>query len=312
MKNFFQYLAPSYYTLVGIWLFVISLIWIYFVFFTLSTFQLQAEINQISKQPAEASTGLVMHMCDVGPLTRLSSIKDLTIVGLECIPHQPKQPEFYTVSDFQQDKGESTRPIMSEIHKVKERLALLKDKRDNSSYSPDSLDYRITLGQIDRASQELLKLNNKRLKEENDAKRIRAQIHDVQHYRKIFYLISSAVGIDDIWTLPKSMLATLLTLAMGGLGSLVFVTIQYLSCDQETFGKRNVSEYIFRPLLGSLMALVMYIVVRSGQASFFDESLANLSPFVLSFISIISGMASETMYNTLSKNIKVQLGTTEG
>ena len=99
-----------------------------------------------------------------------------------------------------------------------------------------------------------------------------------------------------VWAIPGILLSILLSLSMGALGSLVTITIEYLKIDFTIDKEINYSMYLFRPLLGAIMALVVYIAVKSGKFSFTNEVATELSPFLLSFIAVISGMMSEQVY----------------
>lgn len=59
------------------------------------------------------------------------------------------------------------------------------------------------------------------------------------------------------------------------------------------------STYFFRPLLGMVMALAVFVMFKSGQYSMGIEQEEHLSSFFISFISIISGMMSEKVYGSL-------------
>jgi len=93
---------------------------------------------------------------------------------------------------------------------------------------------------------------------------------------------------------PKYILTLILTLAMGALGSLLYITHSFFRGESE----HPISWYLLRPFLGTSTALAMFILVKAGQMTVssgaMEESLTeNLNPFFISFLAIISGLLSE-------------------
>lgn len=48
-----------------------------------------------------------------------------------------------------------------------------------------------------------------------------------------------------------------------------------------------------------IVALAMYVMVKSGQFALFNTTEGDLSPFVISFLGIISGMLADQAYKKL-------------
>lgn len=96
----------------------------------------------------------------------------------------------------------------------------------------------------------------------------------------------------EFGAMANDMLTLILVLAMGILGGTLHLTRIYLDGEQRGF-----SYYIFRPLLGAITALSVYIVARAGIFVFSDPSASGprspLSPFFISFLAIISGLLAE-------------------
>ena len=95
-------------------------------------------------------------------------------------------------------------------------------------------------------------------------------------------------------TMPSQLLILLLTLSMGALGSLLYITQDYFYSDKE----RSFSWYFFRPFLGMVTAFSIFILAKAGQITISDVTvsegiLENLNPFFISFLAIISGLLSE-------------------
>ncbi len=110
------------------------------------------------------------------------------------------------------------------------------------------------------------------------------------------------VGPDttDVWAIPETFLSLLLALSMGGLGSLITVTTQYLKIDKAKFKIVRFSNYLFRPMLGAITALAVYIAIKSGQIGVGGESATELSPYLLSFICVLAGLMAEPVYKRLT------------
>lgn len=94
-------------------------------------------------------------------------------------------------------------------------------------------------------------------------------------------------------TMPGQLLTILLTLSMGSLGSLIYITRDYFRTREKPF-----SWYLFRPFLGMVTAVAIFILVKAGQITISDVGVAdgveeNLNPFFISFLAIISGLLSE-------------------
>ena len=64
--------------------------------------------------------------------------------------------------------------------------------------------------------------------------------------------------------------------------------------------KQRFNMYFFRPFLGMIVALAMYVLVKSGLSSIVDSTAEDLSPFLISFLGIVSGMLSEQAYKKLA------------
>ncbi len=92
---------------------------------------------------------------------------------------------------------------------------------------------------------------------------------------------------------PSDFLVLVLVIVMGVLGSSLQLSYIYVN----EFGNRNISFYVFRPFLGVLTALVVFIVTKAGVPLVTDTSKlggnAPINPYFISFIAIISGLLSE-------------------
>jgi hypothetical protein len=123
---------------------------------------------------------------------------------------------------------------------------------------------------------------------------LQAVYNDTKTYDDISY---SIFRIRGLWAIPENILIVMLIFSMGALGSLIFLTMEFLK--RRDNAEEKFSNYFFRPLLGMVMALAVFVMFRSGQYSMGIESEEYLSPFFISFMSIISGMMSEKVYGSL-------------
>ena len=104
---------------------------------------------------------------------------------------------------------------------------------------------------------------------------------------------------DRLATMPIQLLTLILTLSMGSLGSLIFLTQALFYKKQEM----HFVDYLFHPFLGMVMAIAIFILAKSGQLIAVNSSspkdAINLSPFFISFIAIISGVLSKQAYDKI-------------
>jgi hypothetical protein len=90
------------------------------------------------------------------------------------------------------------------------------------------------------------------------------------------------------------LLTLLLTISMGALGSLIYITRDYFQ--RET--QNPFSWYLFRPFLGMVTAIAVFVLAKAGQLTISDAGVTegvaeNLNPYFISFLAIISGLLSE-------------------
>ena len=102
-------------------------------------------------------------------------------------------------------------------------------------------------------------------------------------------------------TLPGSVLTLLLAIAMGALGSTLFVTGEYFGAATA----RPFAWYFFRPFLGMITALAVFIAFKAGQLTISGVSPnsgieMDLNPFLVSFFAVIGGLLSEHAIKRLS------------
>jgi hypothetical protein len=99
--------------------------------------------------------------------------------------------------------------------------------------------------------------------------------------------------------MPPQLLTLILTLCMGALGSLIFITREFFNGNTV----KRTGWYIFRPFLGMVTAISIFVLIKSGQLVISDSnqgiSSETLNPFFVSFLAIISGLLSEEAYDKI-------------
>ena len=107
---------------------------------------------------------------------------------------------------------------------------------------------------------------------------------------------------DILATMPAQLLTLILTLSMGSLGSVIFLTRELFREGE----KHSINWYIFRPFLGMVTAIAIFVLAKSGQLVISDGGNADsskmsetLNPFFVSFLAIISGVLSEQAYEKI-------------
>ncbi|MEP3279872.1 MAG: hypothetical protein ABJN26_13400 [Stappiaceae bacterium] len=103
-------------------------------------------------------------------------------------------------------------------------------------------------------------------------------------------------------TLPSEVLMMLIVIAMGTMGSLINITQIFFSGED-----RKTSFFLFRPLLGAVVAIAIYVLTKAGVLVASNPTAtsgdpAQLNAFFVSFVSLISGLMSETAINTIKNS----------
>ena len=116
--------------------------------------------------------------------------------------------------------------------------------------------------------------------------------------------------IPDFTSMPPDLLVLILVLLMGALGGTIHLTRKYFYDKKQYYNKDNdfiieAGYYLFRPVLGAVTALCVYILAKAGvliiSTPASPTSGASLSPFFVSFIGIVSGLLAEQALDTIQK-----------
>lgn len=106
-------------------------------------------------------------------------------------------------------------------------------------------------------------------------------------------------------TMPAEMLTMFMVISMGALGGTIHLTQIFLSRkklknDSSTTG---LWYFLFRPMLGCIVAITVFILVHAGVLVVATPSTQNadstLSPYFVSFLGIISGLLAQNAVETI-------------
>lgn len=131
--------------------------------------------------------------------------------------------------------------------------------------------------------------------------------NSLSYLESISNLSLFGIEIPDFSKMPPDMLTLILVLAMGALGGTIHLTRIYFYGLSDTSAGVTVvtgpSYYVFRPFLGAITALSIYIVVKSGVLVISVPSTngegTRISPYFISFLGIISGLLAEQALDTI-------------
>ncbi|MEM7215931.1 MAG: hypothetical protein AAF423_10350 [Pseudomonadota bacterium] len=133
--------------------------------------------------------------------------------------------------------------------------------------------------------------------------RLQDAVSEFTSLKNIFWNIPHKLAI-----MPTEILVLFLVLAMGILGSTIFITQLFFRRDkhQQKFDEElNIVFFLSRPWFGAITALSIFVLAKAGVLFLTDpptqSSRATLSPFFISFIAIISGLFSEQAIQSIKK-----------
>ncbi len=295
------YIGYAQYIASGLWLSFLYYVFLILVLFSLSIYQFQKEIENIPVDPSSLDLPEIFidHKCNISSLKGLER-NTSSIVDVPCIRRADADAkENYTASDILRNQVYNRSVYENKIKQSQDKIDSL--NKEIQQVEDDNMKISILRGNLRRAQLDQDTYKKELLRIDSINASISKIEQDSRFYDSLFSQITNKVGIVHVWAIPSVLLSILLSLSMGGLGSLVTVTISYLKIKSTNAADVNYSMYVFRPMLGSIMALVVYISIKSGQMSFFGEMSSELSPFLLSFIGVLSGLLSEKFYRRFVK-----------
>lgn len=288
---------------VGIWLTFLYVICVNLVVFSLSTCLFQMKLNSLLKKSAGGGSPLIEHYCDTSAIEDDAAKGALSLVP--CIPMRAVAKEtYFTAAEILVHynkmhylKGEYDKayPHWEEAAK---NLSILNWKLEETSDPKMRQNLEIDKNLL-LANQKLSQVDIDGFRQET-AGQLSSIFIEIDHFEKFFKYISWLLGgVEYYWAFPQPILKIVLVISMGVLGSLIFVTIEFIKEPRGQL-KQRFNMYFFRPFLGMIVALAMYVLVKSGLSSIVDNTAEDLSPFLISFLGIFSGMLSEQAYKKLA------------
>lgn len=102
-------------------------------------------------------------------------------------------------------------------------------------------------------------------------------------------------------TLPSEVLIMLVVISMGTMGSMISITQIFFAGED-----RPLTFYLFRPLLGAIVAIGVYVITKAGvivasNLPLQADGTAELNAFFVSFISLVAGLMSEAAIRTIRR-----------
>lgn len=199
-------------------------------------------------------------------------------------------------------------PPPSPINSPDKVLQILADKHEENLKNLDKLITSLetnqkNLAQSEKEISELLKglllaVEELEVAESEEAKMDNDELRDF--LVELRYL--TRLRFDILATMPAQLLTLILTLSMGSLGSVIFLTRELFREGE----KHSINWYIFRPFLGMVTAIAIFVLAKSGQLVISDggnpesgKMSETLNPFFISFLAIISGVLSEQAYEKI-------------
>ena len=190
-------------------------------------------------------------------------------------------------------------------HAIDLAAELEKSRRSLEEIAPLKLRFESNINEvgvdIDRLTARKTDINAKIFVIEAETARTRGELATSPELTKLAndQQKSRLLYLSFFFAMPKNIVILMLALAMGALGSTIHLS-------RTAFGsshKYPVSWYVMRPFHGMVLALAMYIMVKSGQYAVMEPSAANedLNPFTISLLAIVSGLFSEKAYERLQR-----------
>ncbi len=315
---------------IGLWILSLYASFIFAVIFSLSLHQFQHDLRQLPYDLGnnEYENALFSHQCDISSVKNSKSIKS-TFVWLPCFKQAQASVSVEETALDRLKRYKADRIFLEgRIRQKREYLRNLESAGDpflkgNAITAKKNLEEDLkALEKLDEFTVRIAQLvqdskfydslfswflfsKDGKLEESSEPNLnvtaqagVRGAHADEAVLRAIQKSVTDVEGFKDLWTIPGALLSIVLILSMGGLGSLIAITVEYLRLTKNDWGKSRFSNYLFRPLLGAVMALAVYVAIKSGH-SVFGEVYAELSPYMLSFVGLLSGLMTEHFYRKI-------------
>jgi len=131
---------------------------------------------------------------------------------------------------------------------------------------------------------------------------------------------SQSIALFRFSEMPPSLLTMLLVLIMGALGGTIHLTKLFLDRFREHQTRykhtvKSVMYYVFRPMLGAVTAFAVFVLAKAGvlviTVSSGPDAGAQLSPYFVAFLGLITGILAEEALNTIRDTGSAWFSSTE-
>lgn len=301
---------------IGFWIITVYIICIFLVVYSLSSYQFQVKLNTIPYVNDRIDSVFIEHECD---LSSVDSADRNSVVKIPCLPNNSiSKTKYYSPGKalaIYKEVIELTNIELSNLELRKKSLLLEIEKlkrKSESSKDVDNLNNDIDnlIGNLYTIELKLKELVKRQKNSFVENEHLIETFSDIEYFESFFGVFSKMFGVNSFWAMPRSILELVLIMSMGVLGSLMFVTISFIN-EKGGIKTNRVAMYIFRPSLGMIVALSVYVMAKSGQSTFTGNDTAYLSPFLISFLGIISGILAEKAYAKLAQTGRSVLNTSE-
>lgn len=334
--TFFNYLKLTFFNtiprfFIASWLTLIYVICITIVVFSLSAYLFQVKLNSIpksitidpvSKEVNTDETEFVTHYCK--PSQDIKLTEKQPFVEIPCLPtaHDIEKRYFtsgeisvkyHAIKALEQKASDATAKKFEYENELKYLLKELQAIEEHTEVkeeieSKEDLKMSIELNQENLMLTERALENFRIISSTGLYGQDMADIFtEIDHFDNFFRPISEILGfftqdhitVDNYWSFPQPILKIHLVLSMGILGSLIFLTVEFIN-EPKLHLEQSFSMYFFRPALGMIIALAIYVMIKSGQSAIPNNDGRDLSPYFISFVGIISGMLADKAYQYLT------------
>lgn len=170
-----------------------------------------------------------------------------------------------------------------------------------SSLSASNARMSLLMNQVEEARNSAASLLDESVKARTEFSKLLMSVgEDAAKRQLVGNFLSQLNALDSSWlgvlgafaTMEPDLLTLLLVIAMGTLGGTLHLARLYIDGVKTSFGY-----FLYRPFLGAIAALVIFVVARTGIFVVAEPSSQNsgapLSPFFISFVAIVSGLLAE-------------------
>ena len=315
MKNKIMTIWKS--LVIGVWITTLNISCVFLVIYSLSSYQFQDKLNSIPNISTKLDSVFIEHECDLSSVT----VKErASIVKVPCLPKKTQLDEkYYSPGMALAIYKEVIELANTEINNFKslekslqDQIAKLKIERDSADSAKEKENINDDIenlnGNLYTIDLKLKDLNEKQKNSFKEHELLVETFSDIEYFDSFFNIFSDMFGVKSFWAMPRQILEIVLILSMGILGSLMFVTIDFIK-EKGSVKSGKIAMYLFRPSLGMIVALSIYVMAKSGQSTFTGSDTEYLSPFVISFLGIISGLLAEKAYAKLAQTGSTVLNT---